>query len=539
MLNSKFITARNTLIALFVAMAALFVLPTATQAAYGIPAGGVDLEGFAWSAYLHGVPPSRTGIGWISMSCENTGTCATSDYGVRVNFDGTLSGYAWASNGLDSNGNRTGVGWINFNPPGPYPSGNTVINDSARVRAVSPNYPNLEISGWARVCSAAEFPATCSGGAGTNSGGWDGWIALGGVVPSTGNPYGITMSAPGATVGSYAWGGSTVAGWINFGPVGPSPGVTWDLDEPVVTVTGPGGPVTGPGTPLIYDPTLGGPPDTCTLTDDAGSAPISIPIVAGTVIVNPTADTTYTIICSNAGGPSVPQSVTVEVRPDLQIAGVNVNHGAIDLSTGLYSAVTVQFAVNNVPAGTTNIPFSIDFAGNSHSGTFDAVDAGSVSHTFTNIPYTASAAYTIEVDNSPNTGVVPEDVLPLNPGASVADNEDWNEQSGTYTGLVAPDPTIVINVLDIVPPGTEVPVTVTISDTPYVTNCTLFGPGLNEPFTTGGAIPTVAETFFTSPVVSTDPLQNAATIAVRCDLPTGGDYTEAVTINVTPTVQET
>jgi hypothetical protein len=44
--------------------------------------------------------------GWISLSCENTTSCATVDYGVSNDACGNLAGYAWAEN----------LGWINFSP---------------------------------------------------------------------------------------------------------------------------------------------------------------------------------------------------------------------------------------------------------------------------------------------------------------------------------------------------------------------------------------------------------------------------------------
>jgi hypothetical protein len=52
------------------------------------------LTGFVWAE----------NIGWISMSCENTGSCGTVDYGVTNDGWGNLAGFAWAEN----------VGWISF-----------------------------------------------------------------------------------------------------------------------------------------------------------------------------------------------------------------------------------------------------------------------------------------------------------------------------------------------------------------------------------------------------------------------------------------
>ena len=45
-------------------------------------------------------------VGWISLSCNNTGSCVTVNYGVTNDNCGMLAGFAWAEN----------VGWINFAP---------------------------------------------------------------------------------------------------------------------------------------------------------------------------------------------------------------------------------------------------------------------------------------------------------------------------------------------------------------------------------------------------------------------------------------
>ncbi|MHC4499468.1 MAG: lamin tail domain-containing protein [Planctomycetota bacterium] len=54
-----------------------------------------NLAGYAWAE----------NVGWISFSCENTSSCGTVDYGVTIDGDGEFAGYAWAEN----------IGWINFN----------------------------------------------------------------------------------------------------------------------------------------------------------------------------------------------------------------------------------------------------------------------------------------------------------------------------------------------------------------------------------------------------------------------------------------
>ena len=50
--------------------------------------------GYAWTE----------NIGWISFSCENTGSCADVNFGVINDGSGNLSGYAWSEN----------AGWISF-----------------------------------------------------------------------------------------------------------------------------------------------------------------------------------------------------------------------------------------------------------------------------------------------------------------------------------------------------------------------------------------------------------------------------------------
>lgn len=56
--------------------------------------GSGNLAGFAWGE----------NIGWISFSCDNTASCGTVDYGVTIDTDGAFDGYAWAEN----------IGWINL-----------------------------------------------------------------------------------------------------------------------------------------------------------------------------------------------------------------------------------------------------------------------------------------------------------------------------------------------------------------------------------------------------------------------------------------
>ncbi len=62
----------------------------------GIHVGDAELSGWIWSENM----------GWISLSCANTRSCGTVDYGVLNDGNGVLSGYAWGEN----------IGWVNFAP---------------------------------------------------------------------------------------------------------------------------------------------------------------------------------------------------------------------------------------------------------------------------------------------------------------------------------------------------------------------------------------------------------------------------------------
>ena len=59
---------------------------------------GLEVEDFRVTGSMWG-----ENIGWVSFSCENTGTCGTTSYGV-TNDGGVLGGWAWAEN----------AGWISL-----------------------------------------------------------------------------------------------------------------------------------------------------------------------------------------------------------------------------------------------------------------------------------------------------------------------------------------------------------------------------------------------------------------------------------------
>lgn len=152
---------------------------------------------------------NETGVGWISMSRKNCdpdgdgiveggsspGTkyldcpggqpiTQSTSYGVVIPDDNTnVTGYAWSEN----------LGWIDFNPAGPYPSTTPNYNYS-----VKRNGDYLE--GWARIVSIPQ--------AGTNAGGWQGWIKM------RGSNYGVQISKMSNDQSTYAW--SDELGWIDF-----------------------------------------------------------------------------------------------------------------------------------------------------------------------------------------------------------------------------------------------------------------------------------------------------------------------------------
>lgn len=127
-------------------LGAFFYLTGSNQtfAQVGIPSGGVELDGFAWSS----------NVGWISMNCRTGGAtgndiCATSNYKVTLQTDGTVTGYAWSSN----------VGWIRFGGLSGFPSVAGTVAVNARMTGT---YPNLTFEGWARACAGDDMDSGCN-----------------------------------------------------------------------------------------------------------------------------------------------------------------------------------------------------------------------------------------------------------------------------------------------------------------------------------------------------------------------------------------
>jgi len=112
-------------------------------------------------------------VGWISMSCNTTGTCANVIYGVDVDLDtGNVSGTAYSDY----------VGWITF--------------DQSTCGNVSLDLATGNFSGSAQVVSAAQYA--------DQAGGWNGCLSL------SGSTYGVTADVLTGTVSGYGWEGNNV-----------------------------------------------------------------------------------------------------------------------------------------------------------------------------------------------------------------------------------------------------------------------------------------------------------------------------------------
>ncbi len=182
-----------------------------------IMAGASDnIRGWIWAA----------NIGWISfnsVNCDSDGNGITDnanysqcpvgntsvDYGVNASpSTGNFFGYGWSEN----------IGWINFAPAGPYPSAPnySVCIDwpGSGQNCEGAGDDDYYVSGWARAVSPVGQPATATGG-------WDGWIKLGGG----GSSYGVWLNPLSREFEGWAWGSDdsseeAVIGWIRINGIG-------------------------------------------------------------------------------------------------------------------------------------------------------------------------------------------------------------------------------------------------------------------------------------------------------------------------------
>ena len=147
----------------------------------GVQVGDSELSGFMWGE----------NIGWVSLSCVNTDSCATIDYGVVNDGKGNLSGFAWAEN----------VGWINFRTSSGsdccIANGTPGCSDSVCEASICPSDDYCCNNNWDSLCanSASAEPA-CSPG----------------CAPE---PFGVRIHAFNGSFSGQAW--AENVGWITFG----------------------------------------------------------------------------------------------------------------------------------------------------------------------------------------------------------------------------------------------------------------------------------------------------------------------------------
>ncbi|MCX6722025.1 MAG: hypothetical protein NTY04_02455 [Candidatus Staskawiczbacteria bacterium] len=78
-------------------------------------------------------------VGWISLSCFNTASCDSIDYGVLKDSKGNLSGYGYSQNGE----------WINFNPN----YGGSSIDSNSKISG----WIFAQDTGWVNIDSVKIF----------------------------------------------------------------------------------------------------------------------------------------------------------------------------------------------------------------------------------------------------------------------------------------------------------------------------------------------------------------------------------------------
>jgi len=350
----------------------LFVLPHSAFAG-----AENNMAGWAWS----------DNIGWISFNCTNDNSCATVDYGVNENVDGTLVGYAWSSN----------IGWIEFGGLSGFPSGSGTSAQNAQV--VGGN-----LVGWVRALSQA-------------GGGWDGWISLSGSSPN----YGVALS--GANFTGYAWGGSVV-GWVSFdaasGVVGScgvanckgvalSSSATLDAQSPLGTsIAGNGNVPYGTVASLVYTVTnLSG--ATCSLskTSSGGTAfgTVSNITTSGSTSTQGLTSGAYTFnINCVSGGNTVANanvSFTIGSQPAGFSLGSNQNLSIAFLPAGWSQSKAVTVPINAVGGFVGNVTVMISsFPSMPNASTTALYSINGGTYTATPsviVPYNGSFTFKVEV----------------------------------------------------------------------------------------------------------------------------------------------
>lgn len=165
--------------------------PTTPLAATTIPVTGTSAEGSAYANFTLTVTTSAIAssgyiwsdnIGWISLSCSNTNTCGTVNYGLTADYNtGLMAGYVWSAN----------VGWISFTAADltGCPSGACEARVTGGLTGIFPK----TVTGWAKIVAID-----------------DGWMHLTGTAQDN-SSYGVSL-ASNKYLSGYSW-DATVAGW--------------------------------------------------------------------------------------------------------------------------------------------------------------------------------------------------------------------------------------------------------------------------------------------------------------------------------------
>jgi len=118
---------------------------------------GVEVANLKLTGYLWG-----ENIGWVSLSCVNTSSCDTVNYGVTNDRRGNLSGYAWSEN----------AGWVSFSCE------NTASCDTVEYGVkISPTAGDFNGYAWCENIGWAEFNGTDTILSGVNTS-WRGIFAM-------------------------------------------------------------------------------------------------------------------------------------------------------------------------------------------------------------------------------------------------------------------------------------------------------------------------------------------------------------------------
>jgi len=160
-----------------------------------------DVTGWAWSDTVGSISFSSKNCDANEDNVIDVAACGgvgnpIVSYGVTVDSgSGALAGYAWSDTigAISFNGAQVGT------PPDSYSCG---VECVAKVDATD------KVIGWARAISACDWngSACTTNGAGTNTGGWDGWIKMSSAS------YNVTLGPLAGGIREFlgfAWGGAT------------------------------------------------------------------------------------------------------------------------------------------------------------------------------------------------------------------------------------------------------------------------------------------------------------------------------------------